>query len=89
MYFAKLVFFGVPLGSFAVGAFGQYCQPGTPEWNVSIQCACDKDPLSEQCKLYKQNKSLYDGKGVQPPSATPSVRRAQQPAVPQDRTPVS
>ena len=62
----------------------------------NIRCACDKDPSSEQCQLYKRNKSMYDGNGLQPGwnPATPNraaaaVRTAAPPVVPQDRTPVS
>src|SRR5580658_781064 len=93
MNLRTLVFFGVPLGFLAVDAFAQNCQPGTIEWNVSIQCSCEKDPLSETCQLYKRNKSMYDGKGLQwnpvKPDVAPSVRRVAPPTVQQDRTPVS
>jgi hypothetical protein len=95
MPFRALGFFGVPLGLLVVGAFGQNCRPGSLDWDVNIQCACDKDPLSGQCQLYKRNKSMYDGKGLQPgwnlvtPNSAPAVRKAAPPAVPQDRTPVS
>src|SRR5580698_1907042 len=95
MNIRALVFFSVPLGLLVVGAFAQNCEPGSIEWNVSIQCACVKDYSSEQCKLYTRNKSMYDGKGLQPawfpgmPNSVPSVRKAAAPAVPQDRTPVS
>jgi hypothetical protein len=95
MNFRTLVFFGVPFGLLAVDAFAQNCQPGTIDWNVNIQCSCEKDPLSDACQLYKRNKSMYDGKGFQPgwnpvkPDAAPSVRKVAPPAVPQDRTPVS
>jgi hypothetical protein len=88
MNFRTLIFFGV----LAVDAFAQNCQPGTIEWNVSMQCSCEKDPLSDACKLYKRNKSMYDGKGIQwapvKPDAAPLVRNTA-PAVPQDRAPVS
>jgi hypothetical protein len=95
MSFRALGFFAVPLGLLAVGAFAQDCRPGSIDWDVNIQCACDKDPLSEQCQLYKRNKSMYDGKGLQPgwnpvtPNRAPAVRMAAPPAVPQERTPVS
>ena len=95
MNFRTVVFLSVPLGLLAVDAFAQNCRPGTLDWDINIQCSCDKDPLSEQCQLYKRNKSMYDGKGLQPawnpatPNSVPSVRKAAPPAVPQDRTPVS
>ena len=95
MNIRALIFVWVPLGLLTVSAFAQNCEPGTIEWNVSIQCACAKDFSSEQCKLYERNKSMYDGKGLQPgwnpamPNGVPSVRKAAPPAVPQDRTPVS
>jgi hypothetical protein len=95
MNFRTLVFFGVPLGLLAVDAFAQNCQPGTIDWNVNVQCSCEKDPLSDACQLYKRNKSMYDGKGFQPgwnpvkPDAASSVRRVAPSTVPQDRTPVS
>jgi hypothetical protein len=93
MNFRKVVFLGVPLGLLAVGALAQNCRPGTIEWDVSMQCSCEKDPLSDTCKLYKSNKSMYDGKGVQwtpvKPNTAPSVRTVAPQAVPQDRTPVS
>src|SRR5580658_5894668 len=95
MNLRTLVFFGVPLGFLAVDAFAQNCQPGTIEWNVSMQCSCDKDPLSDTCQLYKRNKSMYDGNGLQPawnpvqPNKAPSVRKVAPPVVLQDRTPVS
>jgi hypothetical protein len=94
MNFRTLVFLGVPLGLLAVDAFAQNCQPGTIDWSVNIQCSCEKDPLSDTCQLYKRNKSMYDGKGLQwapvkPTDAVPSVRRVAPPTVQQDRTPVS
>lgn len=95
MNFRTLVFFGVPLGLLAMGAFAQNCQPGTINWDVNIQCSCEKDPLSDACQLYKRNKSMYDGKGLQPAwnpnktEVTPSARRVAPAAVQQDRTPVS
>ena len=95
MYFSKLVSFGVPLSFFAC-AFAQNCRPGSPELDFNIQCACIKNPASEQCELYKRNKSMYDGKGIQPwqgttstQNAGPSSYKAPQPSVPQQRTPVS
>src|SRR5580698_1878258 len=95
MYIRALFFSAVPLGLFAVGAFAQNCQPGSVGYDVDIRCACDKDPSGEPCQLYKRNKSMYDGKGLQPawnpavPNTAPSVRKVAPPAVPQDRTPVS
>jgi hypothetical protein len=93
MNFRALVFFGIPLALLAVDAGAQNCRPGTIEWDVSMQCSCDKDPLSDTCQLYKRNKSMYDGKGVQwaplKPNTATSVRTVAPPAVPQDRTPMS
>ncbi len=90
MHIRTLVFFGVSL---AVDAFAQNCRPGTLDWDINIQCSCDKDPSGEICQLYKRNKSMYDGKGVQftpvKPNTAPSVRSVAPPAVQQDRTPVS
>ena len=56
------------LGStrFAHTLLRRTAEPGTIEWNVSIQCARAKDFSSEQCKLYERNKSMYDGKVLQP-----------------------
>src|SRR5580704_10772289 len=94
MKFRTLAFLGVPLGLLGVDASAQNCRPGSVDWDVSIQCSCDKDPLSDTCQLYKRNKSMYDGKGLQPgwnpikPNMAPSVRRVA-PTVTQDRTPVS
>jgi len=95
MYFSKLVSFGVPLGWFAAAAFAQNCRPGSIELDVNIQCACVKNPNSEQCEMYQRNKSMYDGKGIQWPLAdgiqtpAPTPNRAPQPKVSQQRTPVS
>ena len=93
MSFRTLVFFGIPLGLLAVDALAQNCRPGTLDWDINIQCSCDKDPSGEICQLYKRNKSMYDGKGVQftpvKPNTAPSVRNAAPAAVQQDRTPVS
>jgi hypothetical protein len=95
MSFAKLVLFSIPPGLLSVGAFAQNCQPGQIDYDINIQCACDKDPLSEQCQLYKRNKSMYDGKGLQPawnpgtPNKSRSAPKAAQTVVLQDRTPVS
>jgi hypothetical protein len=97
MYFRTLVSFGA-LNLLAVGALAQNCQPGSVARDVNIQCACVKDPSSEQCELYKRNKSMYDGKGVQfqgipatpaTPATPAAPARAMQPNVPQQRTPVS
>ncbi len=95
MNFRTLVFLGVPLGLLAVDAFAQYCQPGTIDWDINIRCSCEKDPTSDTCQLYKRNKSMYDGNGLQPgwnpgkPGVAASVRKVAPPAVPQDRTPVT
>ena len=82
----------------AAGAFAQNCRPGSVDYDVNIQCACVKDPNSDSCQLYKRNKSMYDGKGLEwapgmvtpnkAPAAAPS-RAATQPSVQQQRTPVS
>jgi hypothetical protein len=95
-HFRNLVSLGVPLGLLAVGAGAQSCRPGSVELDVSIQCACVKNPNSEPCELYKRNKSMYDGKGIQmwqpsdgAPKTDPAPYRASQPSVPQQRTPVS
>ena len=64
MNFPKLFSVGIPL-AFAVGAFGQSCKPGSVELDFNMQCACVKNPNSEQCEMYKRNKSMYDGKGIQ------------------------
>jgi len=95
MYFRSLVVFGVPIGLLAVSAPAQNCRPGSIDWDVNIQCSCDKDPLSDTCQLYKRNKPMYDGKGFQgtwnpvKPGMAPAVRNVAPPAVQQDRTPVS
>ena len=95
MKFRTLAFLGVPLGLLGVGASAQNCRPGSVDWDVNIQCSCDKDPLSDTCQLYKRNKSMYDGKGLQPawnpvkPNMAPPVGKVAPPAVSQDRTPVS
>jgi hypothetical protein len=96
MHFRNLVSLSVPLGLFAAGAFAQSCRPGSVELDVNIQCACVKDPNGEPCELYKRNKSMYDGKGIQmwqptegAQKADPAPYRAPQPRVPQQRTPVS
>jgi hypothetical protein len=79
----------------AADALAQNCQPGTIDWNVSIRCSCEKDPLSDACQLYKRNKSMYDGKGIQwqpdlgVPKKAAAPARVTQPSVPQQRTPVS
>jgi hypothetical protein len=95
MYFAKLVSFCTLLSLLAAGAFAQSCRPGSVELDVNIQCACVKDPNGEPCQLYKRNKSMYDGKGIQwqgdlgTPNKAPAPARVTQPVVPQERTPVS
>ena len=96
MYFHKLVLLAALVDLLAAGAFAQNCQPGSVELQVSMQCACVKDPNSEQCQMYKRNKSMYDGKGIQLWQGTvgtqqtaPSAYKAQPPSVPQERTPVS
>jgi hypothetical protein len=70
--------------------------PGSVELDFNFQCACVKDPNSQQCDLYKRNKSMYDGNGIQMwqpaesnPATVPSTNRATHPSVPQQRTPVS
>jgi hypothetical protein len=96
MYFPRLVSFGTLFSLLGTGAFAQNCRPGSVELDVSIQCACVKDPNGEPCALYKRNKSMYDGKGIQPwqgnpgtPKTAPAPTRVTQPSVPQQRTPVS
>jgi hypothetical protein len=96
MHFRNLVSLSVPLGLLAASAFAQSCRPGSVELDVNIQCACVKDPNGEPCELYKRNKSMYDGKGLQiwqPPEVTlktdPAPHKASQPSVPQQRTPVN
>jgi hypothetical protein len=98
MQFRNLVCWSVPLGLLATGAFAQSCRPGSVELDVNMQCACVKDPNSEQCGMYKRNKSMYDGKGIQMWQPTegapktdpaPAPRRASQSSVPQQRTPES
>jgi hypothetical protein len=96
MHFRNFVSLSVSLGLFAAGAFAQSCRPGSVEFDVNIQCACVKNPNSEQCELYKRNQSMYDGKGIQMWQPTegaqkinPAPHRAPQPSVPQQRTPVS
>ncbi len=96
MHFRNLVSLSVPLGLLAAGAVAQECRPGSVELDVNIQCACVKDPNGEPCQLYKRNKSMYDGKGIQMWQPTegaqktdPTPHRAPQPNVPQQRTPVS
>jgi hypothetical protein len=98
MQFRYLVSLSVPLALLAAGAFAQNCRPGSVELDFNMQCACVKDPNSEQCDMYKRNKSMYDGKGIQMWQPTqgaekadpaPAPHRASQPSVPQQRTPVS
>jgi hypothetical protein len=96
MHIRNLVFLSVPLGLLAAGAFAQSCRPGSVELDFNMQCACIKDPNSEQCEMYKRNKSMYDGKGIQMWQPTqgaqktdPAPHKASQPSVPQQRTPVS
>jgi hypothetical protein len=95
MYFPKLVSFGTLLSLLAGGAVAQNCRPGSVELDVNIQCACVKDPNSEPCALYKRNKSMYDGKGIQwqgdlgTPNKASAPARVTQPSMPQQRTPVS
>ena len=93
--FPKVVSFGPLLTLLAAGAFAQNCRPGSVELDVNIQCACVKDPNGEPCQLYKRNKSMYDGKGIQwqgnpgMQKTAPAPARLTQPNVPQQRTPVS
>jgi hypothetical protein len=97
MQLRYLVSLSAPLALLAAGAFAQNCRPGSVELDFNMQCACVKDPNSEQCDMYKRNKSMYDGKGVQmwQPGAAqktdpaPAPYRATRLSVPQQRTPVS
>src|ERR1700733_6039785 len=96
MHFRNFVSLSVPLILFAAAAFAQSCRPGSVELDVSMQCACVKDPNGEPCELYKRNKSMYDGKGIQMWQPTegaqktvPAPYKAPQLSVPQQRTPVS
>jgi len=83
-----------------IGALAQNCRPGSVTMDVDIRCACVKDPNSQTCDLYKRNKSMYDGKGVQmwnppaglaPAAPTRSESHASENtrSAPQERTPVS
>src|SRR5262249_15762719 len=96
MHFPNFVSFGVALGLLAAAAFAQNCRPGSIELDVNIQCACVKSPDSPQCELYKRNKSMYDGKGIQlwqgavgTQQTATSPYRVSQPSAPLQRTPVS
>ena len=96
MHFRRLAFTAFLFGSLDVAAIAQNCRPGSIEYDVSIQCACAKAPGSQQCELYKRNKSMYDGNGIQTwqgnigsAKTAPAPYRVQQPGVPQQRTPVS
>ncbi len=96
MYIRNLVSLSVLLGLLAATAFAQSCRPGSVEYDVNIQCSCIKDPNGEPCQLYKRNKSMYDGKGIQmwqPPEGAqktdPTPYRPPQSRAPQQRTPVS
>jgi hypothetical protein len=92
MHFRNLVSLSVPFGLIAATALAQTCRPGTAEYDVSIQCSCIKDPNGQPCDLYKRNKSMYDGKGIQmwqptegaqktdPTPYRPSQPRATQPS---------
>jgi hypothetical protein len=74
------------VGFLSLAAFAQNCQQGSIEWQVSQQCACIKDPGSDACKLYKSNKSLFDGTaGLK----TPAADRIRQTVAPQQRTPAT
>jgi len=93
---SKLVSFAIPLGLIAAGALAQNCRQGSIELDVNIQCACVKDPSSQQCEMYLRNRSMYDGKGIQTWPGTvgtqktaPSPYKVRQPSVMQERTPVS
>ena len=93
MYFRRLLSFGTLSSLLAAGAWGQNCQPGSVERDFNIQCACVKDPNGQPCELYKRNKSMYDGKGIQwqdpgTLNKAPATARVTQPSVPQQRTPV-
>jgi len=85
-----------------LGAAAQDCRPGTVGYDVDIRCSCVKDPSGQTCDLYKRNKSMYDGNGVQmwtpPPGgpATSAPSRTDSPAgqparaaIRQDNTPYS
>jgi hypothetical protein len=48
-----------------MAAAAQDCRPGSADYDFSIRCACVKDPNGQVCDLYKRNKSMYDGNGVQ------------------------
>lgn len=99
MLYRDVACLGLLLG-FASSTFAQNCRPGSVELDFNIQCACVKDPASQQCEMYKRNKSMYDGKGIQ---LSPGVLGTQktgvppytvsqpipQPNVPQQRTPAS
>jgi hypothetical protein len=101
MYIRNLVSLSTALGLLAATALAQTCRPGSVEYDVSIQCSCIKDPNGDPCQLYKRNKSMYDGKGIQmwqptqgaqntdPAPYRPSQSHAPQSGVPQQRTPVS
>ena len=96
MHFRNLASLSVPLGLLAAGAFAQNCRPGSAELDFNMQCACVKDPNSEQCDMYKRNKSMYDGKGIQMWQPTEGAQKVEPPpyraphqSVPQQRTPVS
>jgi len=96
MHFRNLVSLSIPLGLLAAGAFAQSCRQGSVELDFNMQCACVKDPNSEQCDMYKRNKSMYDGKGIQmwqpnegAQKTDPAPHRVSQPSVPQQRTPVN
>ena len=102
--FRFLIPASVALDLFAAGALAQNCRQGSVELDVSMRCACVKDPGSDSCKLYMRNKDMYDGKGLQldpamaaamkngPTPASPAPRTVQpavQSTVQQQRTPVS
>jgi hypothetical protein len=95
MYSIKLISFGTLASLLAAGAFAQSCRQGSVELDVNIQCSCVKDPNGEPCQLYKRNKSMYDGKGIEftpglvPAAKAPAPARVTQPNVFQERTPVS
>lgn len=83
-----------------VASAAQDCRQGSVDYDVNIQCACVKDPGSQTCDLYRRNKSMYDGKGVQmwtPPAWVASHETPRADSSPiattrtarQERTPVS
>ncbi len=96
MHFLKILSFSALLCLLADAVLAQNCRPGSPELDFNIQCACVKDPNSPQCEMYKRNKSMYDGKGIQWGADALGTQKTNvppysvaQPRIPQQRTPVS